>query len=589
MPDRLALLRVASASQARLAAAVVVVLAAVIPYLPSLDNYFVQDDFGVVWLLSQKPWSTFPQWFTTTWMDDIWGYTPDEIRPFPALSYQIAAAFGAGAPAANHWINIAFHAANGLLALWIARAAAGLRLGAATLAAAIFVLLPIHPESVAWITGRVDSMPAFFYFASFVLFGLWRTWDKASVVSGQPSQGRHARLLYASSVACCFVALFTKQNTITLGPALVLFDLMTGRTPWAATGSVPRASAGRRIVAWAVPYLPFAILTAGYLLLRYVLFGQIAREETLTAQRLAAFGVDVSLHLRRLLFGEAGTALSGTAAAALVVAALAAIALVARGTGSADTGRLDARKADARKAGTARLGRAALFFGVAWMVLGVAPILVSGYYSPRHMYLASLGWAIVAAIGVQILWDGRPTRLLRPLAAVAAAALLIGYTVQLVGVVQEWDSRSAVSQRAVADLEREALAAPPGSLIVVGAPARSWEYALPHATNPPYTSTPLRPRVSIIYRAALHCCSIDQWDYYTRQTVRVWMAQPTRPPVIALYWDPQTGALSRVREQDEPYLRTLMSVLLDTSDRGALDGALARMFAELVAPRRVSP
>ncbi len=89
------------------AAALVVALAAAVPYLPTLDNYFVQDDFGVVALLSSKPATYFPRWFVTTWMEDIWGYTPDEIRPFPAVSYQIAAVFGAASPDANHVVNIA--------------------------------------------------------------------------------------------------------------------------------------------------------------------------------------------------------------------------------------------------------------------------------------------------------------------------------------------------------------------------------------------------------------------------------------------------------------------------------------------------
>jgi hypothetical protein len=34
----------------------------------------------------------------------------------------------------------------------------------------IFVVLPIQAESVAWVTGRVDSLPAMFYFASFLLY-----------------------------------------------------------------------------------------------------------------------------------------------------------------------------------------------------------------------------------------------------------------------------------------------------------------------------------------------------------------------------------------------------------------------------------
>ena len=79
----------------------VAVLAAVVPYLPTIDDYFLQDDFGVVWLLAQKPWWHFPHWFTTPWMENIWGYVPDEIRPFPAATYQLAAWFGAGSPVPN--------------------------------------------------------------------------------------------------------------------------------------------------------------------------------------------------------------------------------------------------------------------------------------------------------------------------------------------------------------------------------------------------------------------------------------------------------------------------------------------------------
>ena len=71
-----------------------VVLAAALPYFPTLDDYFVQDDFGVVGLLSSKPAGYFPRWFISPWMDDIWGDPPDEIRPFPAVTYQVAALLG---------------------------------------------------------------------------------------------------------------------------------------------------------------------------------------------------------------------------------------------------------------------------------------------------------------------------------------------------------------------------------------------------------------------------------------------------------------------------------------------------------------
>ena len=51
-------------------------LAATLPYLPTLDDYFAQDDFGVVRLLAFKPASYFPRWFVVPWMENIWEYTP---------------------------------------------------------------------------------------------------------------------------------------------------------------------------------------------------------------------------------------------------------------------------------------------------------------------------------------------------------------------------------------------------------------------------------------------------------------------------------------------------------------------------------
>ena len=39
---------------------VIVGLAAVLPYLITVNDYFVRDDFGVVQLLAQKPFSYFP-------------------------------------------------------------------------------------------------------------------------------------------------------------------------------------------------------------------------------------------------------------------------------------------------------------------------------------------------------------------------------------------------------------------------------------------------------------------------------------------------------------------------------------------------
>lgn len=538
MPSRLTARRLTQA---------LVVVAALLPYAPTLDNYFAQDDFGVVGLLASKPASFFPQWFVVPWMENIWGYIPDELRPFVAVTYQAAAQWDAGSPVPQHAVNLALHAANALLVFAIADRVAGLSVVAAAIAAVAFAVLPMQTETVAWVTGRVDSMPTFFYLGAFYLYCRWRAKGGTS--------------LYLWSVAACFAALFSKQNTITLAPALMAYDFILERRPL-------RVSA-----AWLKPYLPFILLTAGYLLLRYEVFGQVARESMLTSGLLGPFLQNLSIHLRRMVFGEPGLMMSASRAALIVAIAAGAIAVVAAVL-ARDT--------------AIRVTRAVFYFGIVWMGLGIAPTLVAGYASPRHMYLASTGWAVVIGIAFELLWHARPPRLMKQLAATAAAALLIAYTVRLLDDVRMWESRSRVSRQVLSDLEREALAATPGTLIIAGAPRRSWDFALPHAIRPPFTGEDLTRRVTVISDSSIHCCPAIEWEPYTRGALRSWLDRPDHPPVVALYWDPDTGRLSRVSEKDEPFLRPLMKTFLDTDGQPTLDNAIHRTMKELVSPRVVS-
>ena len=169
--------------------------------------------------------------------------------------------------------------------------------------------------------------------------------------------------------------------------------------------------------------------------------------------------------------------------------------------------------------------RAGVFFVAIWTALGIAPALVAGYESPRHIYLASVGWVIGLGLVVDVLWHTRPRRMMRAVTAVMAALLVAAYGVQLGASVQDWNVRAAVSRQAVMDLEREALAVPEGSLLIVGVSPRSWEWALPFAARPPFASVDLPRRVHVISPVALHCCRV-RWDEDTRQTLAAWFRQP---------------------------------------------------------------
>jgi len=517
-------------STGRLYAVLAVCLAASLPYVSSSGNYFVNDDFGVVQLLSQKPRFYFPRWFVTSWMDDIWGATQDEIRPFPAVTYQLAALWGATSTLANHVTNIAFHAANALLVLAIARTVAGVSFTASTYAALVFAVLPLHAESVVWITGRVDTIPALFFLASFLAYAQWRR------------AGATSTRLYLISIVLFFCALFSKQNTIVMVATLFLYDLVAERRPIRASWS------------WLAPYVPFAALTIAYLLLRYVLFGEVAREGQLTSEGLAVSRIFVGKHFQRMFAGGEVARYPGGYIAALLVTA--GGWMLARSSGAANL-----RHAPAM----------VLYFGPCWWLLCLAPLVVVGYESTRHVYLASVGWAIILGLVFHAIWHLRHAAA-RYATLTASAGLLVFYTAGLRAEVAQWHVRASVSQKVVEDLEREALSTPEGSLLIVGAPPRSWEWALPFAAQPPFTRTDLAERVSIVSPVLLDCCR-DQWMARTRRILHTW-SQRDSAPAVALRWDARTGAYSRLTDREDPALRNEVMALLDATSSEGLDRAM---------------
>jgi hypothetical protein len=524
----------ATARERALVAAVV--LAACIPYLPVIPDYFVQDDFGTVYILTERPWTMFPRWFTMPWMEYIWGYTPDEIRPFVALTYQLSGKFTPSRPELHHIMNIAFHAGNALLVMAIARVGAGLSPLAAAFAGVVFGVLPSGAESAAWITGRVDSMPAFFYLATFLAYVRWRL------------DGR--RSLYIWSLVLFFVTLFSKQNAITMAASIAAFDLLV-------LDRQRRGSLTSAIVAW----MPFVLMTAGYLLLRRALLGHTVRGGVTAWHQVETFLGIVWRHFQRVTLGHTGPFADWEIAAAVVVAALAIVIVVA---------------------GRVRTARVIVCFVIGWWWIGAAPAIVAGYESPRHVYLASAAWAFLLAL----ILDWLLARATRPALRIAIAAVAIAivslYTVRLHETLQTWHLLARISKSAVERVNEEARAAAPGTLILMRLPVKSWEWGIPFVLRPPYQTWDLTTKVRVVAPWQLYCCGTQQWGDYAREQLRAWMASSPRAPIVALNFDPKTGAITRVTDADQPELATLVPVLLQTDTAEAMDQALIRMMEKFV-------
>jgi hypothetical protein len=545
----------------------IVALAALLPLLSTPDAYFLADDFGLIQLYSAKPALHFLTLFTTPWTEAIYGVRPDELRPLVALSYQIDSLWGPANPFGYHLGSMALHLVNTLLVLAIARCLVGLGWSGATFAGLIFALMPVHAEVGAWISGRADSIPAACYLGSLLAFGLWR--QRTAHRAGDRSQGRGDRqgapatpfrgprvtwLLFLAAIALFFGALFSKQSAITMLATLVAYDvLVERRLPWASRQTL-------------LAYLPFALLTAAYLGLRLVLFGNAVREQQVTPDTFVSFALIQATYLSMVATGApvlrteaiwVALALIGILAA-LVAVVWALPAILQRRTG--------------------RWLGALACFGPIWWLITVAPLAVT-YVSGRHLYLPSAGVAIVLGIAFATLWDRR-YRVGRTIAICGGAGLLLCYGLTLQEAVKEWNASAAHSHQMAQDLWRVSAAAPGGSLVIVNAPAANvgfplwrdkavfaflgdpggeaaagdgsaadaasalpvaptliWAWAAPFVYGVPFAPTNLEARVAFIEPPGVYCCSAEQWLQRTQTTIAAWQAQQERPTVIVLQWD----------------------------------------------------
>jgi len=534
--------------------AFMVCVAAVVPFLSTLSGYFLGDDFSLIWLFWQKPPLHFLTLFISPWTETIFGYRTDELRPFVELSYQVDAAWGAASPTAYHVSNIIFHAVNALLVLTIARRVVGLSLLASCLAGMLFAVMPVHVETVAWISGRADSIPTLFYLSSFLAYATWR----------QKSAG----WLYWASLVLFFCALFSKQSAITMLGTLALYDgLIRRKLPWASWGDV-------------LGYIPYAVLTIGYLGLRVALFQNAIREQTLTTGRLVEFWQWQGTYLQMLVSGFHSVRVD-------LIIMVVAVVLYVFFLYAAFT---ELRQA---KEGRGPLSWAAvLYFGPVWWTVSVVPLVATSYLSARHLYLASAGLAIVLGLAFEALRYARRS-LWRYAGAVASAGLFLGYTLSLLWAVGQWNGVAALSEKMSRDVEHEAMAAPAGSLLILDVPPAGatprvwtwlWGFSLPYALQPPFMPAEVTERILTVSAPEIYCCQLLQWYAHTQRSIAAWSAQTARPPVILLAWDSSTRSLIRQSDVEHPSLSSLVQSLAGAPSPRELDILLRAVLRQAYGP-----
>jgi hypothetical protein len=314
-----------------------------------------------------------------------------------------------------------------------------------------------------------------------------------------------------------------------------------------------------RLSLWRVcPYVPFVLLTAGYLVERYFVFHNLVREKGVGINTLFEYGQYQATQLQILVFGR--RVIEHGAVEGLVWVALALTVL----WGGVELNQV-------RKGGGPSPRAVVFYFGVLWWLVSTTPLLVT-YFAGRHLYLAAVGPVIALGVLIDALWS-RGRGAWRAIAVVAGVGLILASAARLQPAVADWNATARVSQTMVRDVERELSAVPVGSLVVLDVPPEGprraahtwlWSYALPYALQPPFTDVDLTERVFVIGPPTVYCCPRSQWLEKTRANVAAWVRRAEQSPVVLLQWDAATGAMDRRSDAEDPSLRSRVAALTTT-------------------------
>ncbi len=182
-----------------------IVLAAVIPYINSLNNPFIWDEEEIiVGNPIIKDWKLLPHLFTT----DVFGVPVKSggfFRPLCMLTFMLDYHIWGLNTFGYHLFSIVLHALNALL-LYALILRLGLERKIAWLASLLFALFPLNCESVVFTTTRVEPILGLLSLSCIILF-----------LKGM----QKSKINFLGSALLLILAIFTKESALAL-PFLIL-------------------------------------------------------------------------------------------------------------------------------------------------------------------------------------------------------------------------------------------------------------------------------------------------------------------------------------------------------------------------------
>ncbi|XP_068685859.1 protein O-mannosyl-transferase TMTC4-like [Montipora foliosa] len=211
-------------------------IASICCYLNSLFGEFVYDDYEVIETNADvRPSSPLSSLFT----NDFWGIpiqsneSHKSYRPITILTFRWNYLIGGLNPFGYHAINVLLHSAVSVFFLCFCKRLFNTYIGSPNRSLPVFcglffALHPIHTEAVSNVVGRADVLCGLFYLLT--LLSYINCFPDGSSPNRHKVPSKYSRLWLASSIFCCVLSLFSKEQGITvLGVCVVLDIVLVGK------------------------------------------------------------------------------------------------------------------------------------------------------------------------------------------------------------------------------------------------------------------------------------------------------------------------------------------------------------------------
>lgn len=399
----------------------------------SLDNYFVGDDFN--WL----------KWAATSSLANIQGYFFSSAgffyRPLAKVLFLFIQPIFSLEPQGYHLVSLIFHFVGVAAVYFIALGLTRKKLVAFT-ASLLFLLHPIHEESIFWISSLSGLMAAVFYLLTFLFYLYYREEKRIS----KYAYWLFSIIFFASSLA-------SHELSVTLPLMLIFYDCLWKKyqnKPWQEF----------------LCLLPYFILLSTYLFLRtlsgahnlsgdysYRLanfpFNFIGNFFGYLGELLVSFRF-VPLYQGARLFLRAHKLIA--AVASLIGLVLAVITLI---------------YARQKRIYPSRI----LVFCFGWLIIALLPFLGLGTITERYPYLASFGFVLSLVFILNWLFrEQLQSRINRHIAAslflITLASLSTFYYFELQRANRDWKAAGQISKNILLALSSNYQSFPPETRLI---------------------------------------------------------------------------------------------------------------------------